>query len=168
MQVLVMAASKHGATAEIDDWIAATLRAVGLTVTREPPEAVTTLDGVDAVVLGSAVYAGHWLDPARDVVERLGATMAPRPVFLFSSGPVGDPPKPDGGPAEVERWMAVTHAVEHRVFPGRIDRARLGFGERAIVTALRVADGDDRPRQEIEAWARQIAATLAAPPVPTA
>jgi menaquinone-dependent protoporphyrinogen IX oxidase len=59
-------------------------------------EQVREVDGYDAVVLGSAVYAGHWLKPAREPVGRLGTFLADRPVWLFSSGPVGDPPKPEG------------------------------------------------------------------------
>jgi hypothetical protein len=37
---------------------------------------VERLDEFDGVVFGSAVYAGHWLKPARDVVERLGQEIA--------------------------------------------------------------------------------------------
>jgi menaquinone-dependent protoporphyrinogen oxidase len=58
-------------------------------------ERVGGLDGFDAVAVGSAVYAGHGLKPARELVDRLGGELAGRPVGLFSSGPVGDPPRPD-------------------------------------------------------------------------
>ena len=57
-----------------------------------PPEQVEGIDSFDAVVLGSAVYAGHWLKPARGLVERSRDALAARPVWLFSSGPIGDPP----------------------------------------------------------------------------
>jgi hypothetical protein len=36
----------------------------------------------------------------------------------------------------------------------------MGFGEKAIMTALRVQDRDDRPRAEVEAWAEEIAAAI--------
>ena len=52
-------------------------------------------------------------------------------------------------------------ARAHRIFPGRLDRRRLGFGERAVVGVVRARDGDFRPWPEIVAWADGIAASLA-------
>src|SRR5690606_39083698 len=79
-RVLVSAASKHGATAEIAAEIARELWAAGVETELLAPEAVQTLDGVDACVLGSGVYAGHWLKPAKAVVERHGEALRTRPV----------------------------------------------------------------------------------------
>ncbi len=162
MRVLVTAASKHGGTAEMAEWIGGCLRRAGLDVEVRRPDDVTSLDGFDAVVLGSGVYAGHWLQSARSLVDRLGPALAARPVWIFSSGPVGDPPKPAEGPADAETMRLATAAREHRVFAGRVDRSTLGFGERAVVTALRVGDRDDRPRAVVEAWAAEIAAAVRA------
>jgi menaquinone-dependent protoporphyrinogen oxidase len=53
-----------------------------------------------------------------------------------------------------------THARGHRLFAGRLDRPRLGFGEKAMVVALRVPDGDFRDWKAIDAWSAQIAAEL--------
>ena len=60
VKVLVSAGSKHGATAEIADFIGETLARRDLNVTVAKPEEVTNLIGYQAVVLGSAFYAGHW------------------------------------------------------------------------------------------------------------
>ena len=38
-------------------------------------EEVTSLDGYDAVVLGSSVYAGHWLRRARVFVDTFEAEL---------------------------------------------------------------------------------------------
>jgi menaquinone-dependent protoporphyrinogen oxidase len=59
MRVLVTAATKYGATTEIAQAIAETLGEHGLEPTIVPPERVEGVDGYDAVVVGSAVYAGH-------------------------------------------------------------------------------------------------------------
>jgi menaquinone-dependent protoporphyrinogen oxidase len=83
-----------------------------------------------------------------------------RPVWLFSSGPIGDPPKPDEEPVEVSDIAKATHVRGHRLFAGRLDRHRLGFGEKAVVAALRVADGDFRDWDAIDAWGAQIAGEL--------
>jgi Flavodoxin domain len=59
-------------------FIAEVLSEHGLEATVLPPEQVEEVDGYDAVVLGSAVYAGHWLKPARELVERHADGLAGR------------------------------------------------------------------------------------------
>lgn len=54
-RVLVSAASRHGATAEIAQATGQALSERGLTVTVIPPAEVRGLDGYDAVIIGSAV-----------------------------------------------------------------------------------------------------------------
>jgi menaquinone-dependent protoporphyrinogen oxidase len=157
MRVLVTAATKYGATAEIAAAIAKVLEGHGLETSVLPPEQVSGVDGYDAVVVGSAVYAGHWLKPARELVERHSTALAGRPVWLFSSGPVGDPPKPEEDPVDVADLLATSDAREHRRFAGRLVRTRLSFPERAILAALRVPEGDFRDWTEIHQWAAGIA-----------
>ena len=110
MKVLVSAASKHGSTAEIARAIGEVLEDRGLEVALISPEEVQSIEGFDAAVLGSAVYAGHWLKPAMELVERLGEALADVPVWLFSSGPIGDPPKPEEDPVDVAELMEATGA----------------------------------------------------------
>jgi menaquinone-dependent protoporphyrinogen oxidase len=157
MRVLVTAATKYGATAEIAAAIAEVLDEHGLEATMLPPEQVERVDGYDAAVVGSAVYAGHWLKPARELVERHADALAGRPVYLFSSGPVGDPPKPEEDPVDVADLLATIGAREHRIFAGKLVRKQLSFPERAIVSALRVPEGDFRDWTEIRQWAAGIA-----------
>jgi menaquinone-dependent protoporphyrinogen oxidase len=108
------------------------------------------------------VYAGHWQKPATPLVDRVGSDMAGRPVRLFSSGPDGDPPKPEEDPVDVADLVAATNAREHRVFAGKLVRKQLSFPERAIVSALRVPEGDFRDWTEIRQWAAGIADALEA------
>jgi menaquinone-dependent protoporphyrinogen oxidase len=161
VRILVSAASKHGSTAEVAARIAGTLRAglPGVVVDVLPAAEAGDTTSYDALVLGSAVYMGRWLEDARKLAERIAA-QASRPVWLFSSGPIGDPPKPDEEPVDVGDMVRTTHARGHRLFAGRLDRHRLGFGEKAVVMALRVPDGDFRDWKEIDSWATQIAAEL--------
>jgi menaquinone-dependent protoporphyrinogen oxidase len=162
MKVLVSAASKHGSTAEIARTIGEVLEEEGLDVAVMPPEDVQSIAGFDAAVLGSAVYAGHWLKPAKELVDRIGESLTDVPVWLFSSGPIGEPPKPEEDPVDVAEVMETTGARGHRVFPGKIVKSELGFGEKAIVLALRAPEGDFRDWEEIRAWAAEVAHGLRA------
>ena len=161
MKALIITASKHGSTAEIGRVIGEVLLEHGIkTDVQLGPEAVSSLHGYDVAVLGSAVYAGHWMKSMRVLAERFAEELAARPVWLFSSGPIGDPPKPDEDPVDVARVMEMTGALGHAVFAGKIDKSRLGFGERAVVSALKVPSGDFRDWDEIRRWATGIAQEL--------
>jgi menaquinone-dependent protoporphyrinogen oxidase len=161
MRILVSTASRHGSTAEVATRIAGTLRSAlpADTVDELPAARAGDPSAYDAVVLGSAVYMGRWLDDARKLAERIAA-QPPRPVWLFSVGPIGDPPKPDEEPAELGDLVRATHARGHRLFAGRMDRHRLSLGEKAVAMALRVPDGDFRDWDALDAWGTQIAAEL--------
>jgi menaquinone-dependent protoporphyrinogen oxidase len=159
--VLVAAASRHGATEEIAQVIATTLGEHGVQAAVLRAEAVGRLDGYEAVVLGSAVYMGRWLEPAREVVNDHAAELAGLPTWLYSSGPIGDPPRPSAADAvDVGEIVAATRPREHRLFGGKLDRSLLGFGERAVMRAFRAPEGDFRDWDEIRGWAEEIAAAL--------
>jgi menaquinone-dependent protoporphyrinogen oxidase len=160
MKVLIAVASKHGATLEIGQVIEASLRSSGLDVELQRVEEVASLTAYDAFVIGSGVYAGHWMRPAREFVEVHEGELKRHPVWLFSSGPIGDPPKPLENPAEVAGTVKRLGARAHRLFPGRIEGSDLALSERALVALVRAPDGDFRPWSEIGAWADSIAARL--------
>lgn len=176
MKVLVSAASKHGATSEVAEEIAKELREAlqergdeggeDAAVEVRPPEEVNSVEDYDAVVLGSAVYAGHWLESARELAERHASALSERPTWLFSVGPIGNPPKPEEDPVDVAAILGATKAWGHRVFAGKLDRGKLGFAEKAMVLALRAPEGDFREWEAIRNWARDIGAALQAPAAP--
>jgi len=160
MRVLVTAASKHGATMEIAGTIGDELSRRGVDAVVLPIGEVGGVHEYDAVVLGSAVYAGQWLMPAKELVLNHAESLRARPVWLFSSGPIGDPAKPVDDPADAAAMVEASHAAEHRVFAGKLDRANLGLGEKAIAMALCAPQGDFRDWDGIRAWADEIAAAL--------
>jgi len=162
MRVLVTAASRHGATHEIASAIAAGLERRGIEADARHAEDLADLGGYDAYVIGSAVYVGRWLASARDLVEAHGGTLAARPVWMFSSGPLGPPEtlKPEGDPVDAEDIVQATGAVDHRVFAGRLDKDLLGLGEKAVVVAVRAPEGDFRDWEAIDGWTGEIAEQL--------
>ena len=162
-RVLVTTASKHGATAELATFLAGCLReaAAGrrmeLSAVAIPVEQRPDPSRYDAVVLASAVYVGRWLEPARHYAAGHAAALRGRPVWLMSSGPIGEPPFPPDEPHDAGPIATMVGARGHRVFPGRLDKHRLGIGERAMVTAMRAPLGDFRDWEAVRAWAEEIA-----------
>jgi menaquinone-dependent protoporphyrinogen oxidase len=162
MKVLVSAASRHGATSEIANAIADALVAEGIEADVRRPEEVASLAAYDGIVLGSGVYAGRWLGAAKQLIDREATALAAKPVWLFSSGPLGDPLKPEQDPEDVELLLKRTHAVSHRIFAGKIDKRQLGIAEKTIFAVVRAPEGDFRPWPEITQWASDIAYAMRA------
>lgn len=160
MRVLVTAASRHDATAGIAREIATTLGGYGIEAEALAPGAIAAVDGFDAVVLGSAVYMGRWLPEARDFADRFAGDLATRPVWLFSSGPVGDPPKPTENAVDVAPLVDRLAARGHASFSGALHADRLGLRERLIMRAFGAPQGDYRPWEAIRSWAATIAHDL--------
>lgn len=170
MHVLVVHASKHGSTVGIAQTVASRLVERGCEVTIFDAEAADHVDRLDlescdAVVLGSAVYAGHWLKPARRFVDRHLTLLEQRPVWLFSSGPLGDQPPPEDEPVEVQRIERMLEPRDHRTFPGALDRDDLSLAERAVVKVVHAPYGDFRDEDAARAWADEIADALDPAPV---
>lgn len=163
MKVLVIAASKHGATTEIADAITGTMLASGIDATHQPPGEVNDISGYDAVVIGSAIYNGRWLEPVRRLIERQHAALKARPVWLFSSGPVGDPLAPTEESKDGARLCRELNARQHVVFAGKLTASDLSWVERTIAGMLKSPYGDFRDWDAIRAWAQGIAAALAPP-----
>lgn len=164
MKVSVAVASKHGSTQEIGEAIAAELTTQG----HEPrlhnmaTASILDLDDSDAIVLGSAVYFSKWMMAASVFAQDLSARVEGRPVWLFSTGPVGKPLKPADADIDVDEQIRLTGANEHKVFAGRVDKSQLRLGERSVLLALRVQDGDYRDWTDVRNWARSIAEELSA------
>ena len=162
-RVLVAVASRHGGTEGVAEAVADGIRRVeGTAVEVRAARAVDSVRGYDGVVVGSAVYHEHWLLEARDMVLRTAIDRWDRPVWAFSSGPVGRPARPPEELLDVDEMLALTRCREHRVFPGRLDRSLLGLPERAVVTALRAPEGDFRDLPAATAWGAAVGASLAA------
>jgi menaquinone-dependent protoporphyrinogen oxidase len=168
MRILVTAATKHDSTRKIADEIGRILSDAGLDVEVRKPDMVENVERYDAVVLGSAVYYGRWMAEATAFADRHRSALLQRPVWLFSSGPLGTDPKPEGDPENIAELSAAVGARSHRVFAGELDRSRLGVAEKLVVRAVKAPDGDFRDWGTIDTWAREIARQLKEAPAPAA
>jgi menaquinone-dependent protoporphyrinogen oxidase len=159
--ILVGYASKHGATQGIAEAIAARLVEDGHEAVARPVGEVATLEGVDALLLGSAIYAGSWMKEAVEFATANAQHAADIPVWLFSSGPLGEQVVDDEEqPRQMPDLREALHPREHKVFFGALDREKLGFGERMIVKAVKAPEGDFRDWDEIRTWTDGVAAAL--------
>jgi menaquinone-dependent protoporphyrinogen oxidase len=107
-------------------------------------------------------------------VKRNSAVLASRPVWLFSSGPIGtkttDPQGRDlraiAEPKKITEFRSAISPRDHRVFFGALDLSKLGITERSLskMPAGRelFAEGDFRDQADIRAWATGIAQDLEA------
>lgn len=176
MSILVAYASKHGATQGIAERIAATLVASGQEAKVRPVQAADDLASYDAFVIGGAAYMGSWLKEATEFVRRNQAILATRPVWLFSSGPLGTATTDAQGrdllvvsePKEFTEFKETIKPRGLQVFFGALDPSKFGFSERLVrrLPAGRalLPEGDFRDWNDIEAWAEHIAHELAATP----
>jgi menaquinone-dependent protoporphyrinogen oxidase len=126
------------------------------------------------VVLGGAAYLFHWLKPAVKFARKHRAELASRPVWLFSSGPLGtDLVDKDGKdvlqasrPKEFNELTEMLHPRGEKVFFGAYDpdTEPIGMGERMVrhMPAARDAmpAGDFRDWAAIDSWAREIAEAI--------
>jgi len=164
-RILVAYASKHGSTIEIAQKIGEVLTEAGLQVNVLPVEKVTDVTPFDAVVLGSAVYAGSWRKEAVTFLEEYKTLLAKVPVWLFSSGPMGkgDPVTLVQGwhfPSAQQSIADRIHARDIALFHGAIDMKKLNYVERQIVKEFQPDVGDFRDWEAITNWAISIAVSL--------
>jgi menaquinone-dependent protoporphyrinogen oxidase len=164
MKVLVAYASKRGSTEEIAAAVAETLRDSGLEVECVESGEVDDLAPYDAVVLGSAVYVKRWRGEAKRFLRKHGKALAEMPVWVFSSGPVGDPDEPQDPswlePPRIVKTVEKLGVREHVVFGGRVPLDPHGPMEKALVAGTPLEFRDRRDWGEVRAWATGIASQL--------
>ncbi|MGD9958896.1 flavodoxin domain-containing protein [Nocardioides sp.] len=173
MRILVTHASKHGATAGIAQRIGDNLRSAGHRVDVCAVGDVDDVASYDAFVVGSALYLGRWMRSASSFVRGAQEVLATRPVWLFSSGPLGDEVVDEHGadlrtvtrPRELLDLQEAVRPRDHRVFFGALDPSRLTFAERSMrrLPAGRalMPEGDFRDWSDVDEWTAEIGQALA-------
>ena len=173
MKVLVAFATRHGSTAGIAARVAEVLSRHGHQAEAVAVEGVRDLEGYDAVVLGGATYMAHLLKPVVRFAHHHRTALAARPVWLFSSGPLGTEHVDEQGqdvrqaarPKEFDELTELLSPRGEQVFFGAYDpeQTPVGLGERVVrhlPAAPALPAGDFRDWGDIEDWARQVAAEL--------
>jgi menaquinone-dependent protoporphyrinogen oxidase len=162
VQVLVAYSSKYGATKEIAEKIGQVLIEAGSKVEVAPIDRIKDVASYNAVIAGSAVYAGFWRKDAAEFLKSNESKLAEKPVWLFSTGPTGE-----GDPVQLMKgWRfpdtlrSVADAIGPRdiaFFHGLLDMSKLNLGEKLIVKGIKAPIGDFRDWDAIKKWATSIA-----------
>jgi menaquinone-dependent protoporphyrinogen oxidase len=158
-KTLIAYASKCGSTGEVAKAIAKVLCELELDVDVRLAEEVTSLNGFNQVIIGSAIRMGQWLPAARNFVKAHQETLAQLPTMIFSvhTGNLGD------DEANRQARAAYTAPVHQLITPqaeaffaGKIEMARLSLLDRMIIKAMNGQDQDLRDWDAIHAWARTL------------
>jgi menaquinone-dependent protoporphyrinogen oxidase len=161
MRVIVACASKHGSTEGIAEVIAERLHQLGNDAVAVRVSEVTDLSGIQAVVLGSAVYAGSWMKEATEFAQANVEALSSMPLWLFSSGPLGTEVHDDEEqPRQLAEMTETLRPKAHRTFFGALDHSNLAFGERMMVKGVKAPEGDFRDWPAISGWADEISREL--------
>ena len=187
MKILITYASRHGGTRGIAERIGTVLAGESITCEVARVEDDPDPSRADACILGSGVYLGSWLNEAIDYGRRHARTLATKPVWMFSSGPLPgstaekatDPNDPlavalgpatgpgSGGRRKIAELSEAIHPRDHRVFFGAYNPSDppKSMAERFLhllpVSKDILPAGDFRDWPEIESWARDIGQRLA-------
>ncbi len=166
-KVLLVYATKYGATKEIAERIAETIQAAGHETRLVPAENAPAVDGFDAVVVGSAVYIGKMRKAMRQFLKKNQEILSQKPVWLFASGPTGK----DDQPGEFEgmhRPQAIRDLIdkigpkERVVLGGALLRDALSGLDRWMISQAKAPLDDARDWDAIAGWAQKIADELSA------
>jgi menaquinone-dependent protoporphyrinogen oxidase len=174
-RVLVVYASRHGATAGIAERIGEVLRTEGLDVTVEDAALVPDPRGFDAYLIGSAAYMLKWEGAATSYAKRYADIIGAKPCWLFSSGPVGTELLDKKGnsvlrdPSTIAELTPVLHPRGTQVFFGAWDPSTpaASLAERVVRSLPAIKDalptGDFRDWTAIDAWSRSVASEIKEP-----
>ena len=155
-KILIVYASRYGSTAEIAQFISEKLSLQGYQTNLMPAYAVQSIEGYDGVVLGSAIYATHWLPAAIQFLERFRSDLAQVPVAYFTVCMALRGNEEKMRPV-VGNWIKpqceLVPPVSQGFFPGVLEWRRMGWVWRLILWLRKSPQGDFRNWRAIEDWA---------------
>lgn len=161
-RVLVGYATRNGSTVGVAEEIGRTLGTQGHSVDVKPMKEAPSLDGYDAVVLGSAINGGKWLPEAVDYVERNTAALRGLPVAVFCVHAMntGDDER------DVKKRTAYIDSIREMIEPAQ-EGYFAGVGPKQAESSAFTrwmfrafggdVEGDGRDWDKIRAWAREAA-----------
>lgn len=133
MKTLIAFATRHGTTREYAETLARMMPGhVSLVDLSQQP--TPDLAGYDAVIIGSAIYYGQPLKVVKDFCAKRLADLRTKRLGLFVCCLIRD--KADAALRSAFPAELCASAAALGMFGGKIEMARLGFGERLITSVL--------------------------------
>lgn len=164
-RVLVVYATKYGATAGIAEKIGEVLNQAGFRADVLSADRAGDLSSYRAVVLGSAVYIGRWRKEAARFLRANEKVLSEQLVWLFSSGPTseGDPVEAMEGWTFPKGLKASADRIRPRditIFQGAIDSKKMTGMDKWMISKVKAPLGDFRDWEAVTSWATAIADVL--------
>ena len=164
-RILVAYASAAGSTGGVAETIGKTLADTGAVVDVHRVQSVKTLDGYDAVVLGSAIHGGKWLPEAVEFLQANRTRLNQAPTAFFLVGLMANK-KSESDQRLVGQFLEAERALVKPVAEGRFVGAMFiknypgftGLGMRFFIAycGLGLRGGDFRNPAAIRAWADRV------------
>lgn len=164
-RILITYASRYGSTAEVAHAIGAALWEEGANADVLPVSDVHHISLYSAVVIGSPLYMGRWLEDAVLFVKEHKDGLAEIPVAAFTVGFTLRGINQDGqdmmGKAyrEIRPFISVE---DPGYFGGCVQKDRLSIADRVIIRLARIENGDFRDWKQIRDWAKALLPRLSA------
>ncbi|HMA05523.1 MAG TPA: flavodoxin domain-containing protein [Methanomicrobiales archaeon] len=162
-KILIAYTSRRGSTAEIAEAMGKELEAVGNSVQVTDMKNVASIEGFQAVVIGTPIYLGKVEKPVHAFVARHREGLLAVPVAAFAVGitPVNSPPEAvEGVLATFRAALDPVKPVAVTMFAGVLDMSKMSFLERTIIGSMKILTGDFRDWDAIKKWARELPAVL--------
>jgi len=170
-EVLIAYCTRSGSTREVADRIAETMRKSGLLAEAKPIAEVRSIPQGTAMLLGTALYIGHFPREFHEFLERFRKQLQGVRPWIFVLGPTEKERKQFAAAEEQARkelgkhpWL---HAADMRVLGGKFDPQHLNLPfPMGLIMKLpanpmrRLPASDIRDWDWIDRWAEAIAETL--------
>lgn len=170
-KILLAYASRAGSTAEVVDYLAAELRVTGADVDVKRVQVVRSLQGYDAVLVGTPIHMYNPLKEALKFARTFQTELLALPTACFSMGlamQVDTPLNREAAEKFIAPLVALLQPKALGLFPGKLEFARLDLPWRWILGMASkgkgevsaggnmMREGDYRDWEAMKAWAQAL------------